>query len=480
MLEKHLVAKIDKQKIDLQESRKENRYLRRRVEELSISRDSWKDKYHVSQTKLARYLRNSRVVNSERLHLEGVKGHKFSLKVVTLSVMLYVLAGCSFRSVHKVLGCFQSEYGLLLGYLPSKTSVENWVQKLGYSEYTHSNIYLFDSDYGIIIDESMVVGQQRMMIVLGVDAVKTDEKALCFGTIRLLYIAVKASWNWEDVVKLLDNVAEKMGKKPLYVISDGGNNLTKGIKAASLKRLADVGHQIAKCVEQTYVHQELFKAFTTAVAGVKFREIMKGTAYLLPPKQRTIARFMNLSGIVNWAANILRVFSKLSLVEQETFSFLKDFRDLIKELETVFEMTHKMQEIIKNKGVSYENIAQCTILSKQYSARIPTILTDKIAVYLKETKDKLPDAATTWHASSDVLESLFGKYKQIASPNKLNGVTPFVLSLCVYANFDAHSTEMANQIKFALENVSMSDLKVWKQSNLIDNQVVRRIKTLKK
>jgi hypothetical protein len=207
---------------------------------------------------------------------------------------------------------------------------------------------------------------------------------------------------------------------------------------------------------------------------------MKGTAYLLPPKQRTIARFMNLSGIVDWAANILRVFGTLSLVEQETFSFLKDFRQLVKELETVFEMTHKMLKIIKNKGISYENIAQCTILGKQYGALIPTILIDKITAYLKEITDKLPDATTTWHASSDVLESLFGKYRQIASPNKLNGITPFVLSLCVYTNFGAHSTELANQIKFALENVSMSDLKVWKHENLIDNQVIRRIKTLKK
>jgi hypothetical protein len=480
MSEKHLVAKIEKQKIDLQEKRKECRTLRSRLKELLDSRNYWREKYHLSQAQLAKYERNSRVVNSEDLNLGGVKRHKYSLKVVTFCVMLYVFAGCSFRSVHKVLGCFQSEYGLLLGDLPSKTSIVNWVQKLGYSEYTDSGSYLFSGDYSVILDECMVIGQERMMIVLGVDAEKRDEKALCFGTVRLLYIAVRASWNWVDVVNLLDKVAEKMGKTPVSVICDGGGNLTKGIKAASLKRIPDVGHQIAKYVEHTYAQQEHFKAFTTAVASVKFREIMKGTAYLLPPKQRTIARFMNLSGIVNWAADILRVFSTLSTEEQKTFVFLKDFKSLIKELETVFEMTHKMLKIIKNKGISYENIAQCVILNTQYSSQVPSKLTNKITVYLKEMKAQLPDATTIWHASSDVLESLFGKYKQIASPNKLNGITPFVLSLCVYTNFEPHSKEMANQIKFALENVSMADLKVWKQENLIDNQVVRRIKTLKK
>ena len=480
MSEKHLVAKIDKQKIDLQETRKECRYLRQRVEELSNSRDSWKGKYQAAQAKVVEYERNSRVVNSSAPALSGVKGHKYNLKVITFCLMLYVFAGCSFRCVHKVLGCLQTEYGLFEGDLPSKSSVGNWIQKLGYSEYTQSGFDFFKGDYAAIIDESMVVGQQRMMIVLGVDAVKSDEKALNFGTVRLLYIAVKPSWNYKDVAELMDKVAEKMGKAPLYVICDGGGSLTKGLKVAVLKRIPDVGHQIAKCVEHIYADQEHFKAFTAAVAAVKFREVMKETSYLLPPKQRTIARFMNLSGIVTWATNILRVFGTLSTKEQETFSFLKDFKQLIKELDNVFEMTNKMLKIIKNKGISYENIAQCTILGEQYSAKIPILLTNKINTYFKEVKEKLPDATTIWHASSDVLESLFGKYKQIASPNKLNGITPFVLSLCVYTNFDAHSKDMADQIKFALENVFMADLKEWKQDNLIDNQVVRRVKTLKK
>jgi hypothetical protein len=225
------------------------------VKASSENRDMWKAKCLLAQSKLVKFERTSRVVNSEQLDLSGIKGHKFTLKVVTFCVMLYVFGGCIFRSVHKVLGCFQSEYGLFLGDLPSKASIENLVQKLGYSEYTHSGNYLFEGDYVIIIDESMVVGQQLMMFVLGVDAVKLNEKALCFGTVRLLYIAVRPLWNWEDVVKLLDKVAEKMGKKPVYVISDGGNNLTKGIKEAELKRIPDVGHQIAKYVEQTYAHQ---------------------------------------------------------------------------------------------------------------------------------------------------------------------------------------------------------------------------------
>jgi hypothetical protein len=48
---------------------------------------------------------------------------------------------------------------------------------------------------------------------------------------------------------------------------------------------------------------------------------MRPCAYLLPPKQRTIARFMNFSGVVDWASNMLRVFSQLQENEQVFFVF---------------------------------------------------------------------------------------------------------------------------------------------------------------
>lgn len=153
MLEKHLVAKIAEQKLELSEIRKESRYLRHRTKELSDSRDLWKEKYNFSQAKLVQYERKSRVINSVEDDLKGVKGHKYSLKVITFSVMLHIFAGCSFRSVHKVLGCLKTEYGLFIGDYPSKSSVENWVQKLGYSEYTQIGSDTFKGNYAVIIDE---------------------------------------------------------------------------------------------------------------------------------------------------------------------------------------------------------------------------------------------------------------------------------------------------------------------------------------
>jgi hypothetical protein len=52
-----------------------------------------------------------------------------------------------------------------------------------------------------------------------------------------------------------------------------------------------------------------------------------------------------------------------------------------------------------------------------------------VTQYLKEESEKLPSTKTCWHASSDVIESIFGVYKDRKSPNHLHGVTPFIFFL---------------------------------------------------
>ena len=98
--------------------------------------------------------------------------------------------------------------------------------------------------------------------------------------------------------------------------------------------------------------------------------------------------------------------------------------------------------------------------------------------YFQLEKDKLPNSETIWHASSDVIESLFGKYKSTIAANKLNGITPHVLSLCVLTHFEGQKELIHDTVRDALSDVSMSDLKTWKHQNLVDNQVVRRRVTL--
>ena len=491
MPKRHSAAKLAHFKLKCQTLSTENRYLKQRLKELSSSRALHKDKYKALQG-------SNRATKGLALRVSGQGGHdaidrhKYSSTLASLCLSLYIIAGCSFRGVSRVLGCLKSEYGVIRGAIPSKSSIENWVQKLGYYQYTHYGSDLYEDDYCLVIDECMVIGQERLMVVLGMNAQKKGCEATVMREVRLLAMAVKKSWKAEDVQDLLEQVQTKIGKKALYTICDSGNNLIKGAQLFGLTRICDVGHQIAKCVEHTYKDDEVFKAFQKDMAGLKFREVMKETAYLLPPKQRTVARFMNLSTGVAWAKQLLEAMPKLTPVEKQTFACLVTYKSLIDELTEVFEMVNTILKLLKNEGLSFKNIDKCIEICKKKAMKThqtrtkETVesclekLTQKISLYLNKERIKIPDALTIWHASSDVIESLFGKYKSCKADNPLYGVTPLILSLCVHTHWEDDKEVREQHIQNALEGVSMANLSTWKSKYLIENQVVRRKKTLKK
>jgi hypothetical protein len=487
---RQLCIKIEKIKLDLQAERKKNRKLIQRNKELEKSRNHQQSK--------VRQLRHIMKAHSKAGHGEIVSinedtskliGHKYSLSIVSLCVSLYAFGGCSFRGVRRVLVYLCLEMGIKGTQIPSKSSIENWVQKVGYYEYSHSCEDIWSS-YCLIVDESMVIGSQRMVVVLAAPSDKesnpdkgSEGGSLSLSCVRLVGIGVRASWCAQDVQEMLEKVQEKIGYKALYVMSDGGSNICKGIRDSGSVHVNDVGHAMGRYLEQTYKEHELFKAWSTAVAQVKFREVMKPSAYLLPPKQRSIARFINMSNIVRWSEKMIRILPQLNALEQKTFAFLNTHKAIIEELEQVFNMTESIMKLLKNEGLSVENGEKAKSICQKETLKVPKSLKEKIIRYLDEQVAKLPDEKTVWHVSSDVIESLFGKYKQKNATNTLNGVTPLVLSLAVYTNlgeFESDNLQLKERIKLAMESVFMNNLTQWKQGQLIENQIVKRTKLFKK
>jgi hypothetical protein len=92
---------------------------------------------------------------------------------------------------------------------------------------------------------------------------------------------------------------------------------------------------------------------------------------------------------------------------------------------------------------------------------------------------KIPTPDVRWNASSDVLESLFGVFKDRKSPNPLHGVTPFVLLLPLYARISNKKETVNFDFKQSLESVFLSEIEDWRKEKLLENQVSMRIKKLK-
>jgi hypothetical protein len=441
---------------------------------------SLKRKLNASKQK-CRLLKEKNKKKAKTITLQPIKRHKYAVFIVLLSVQLYVKTGCGLRGVVTILSILKEILGSDYMDIPCYSSIENWVKKSGLSIYKEPEKEITKDDYGMITDESMMIGSQKLLLTLGVKAEHKEGKTLAHSDAEVLGISVRSSWNGEALCEELKNISERVNRPPSYVISDNGSVMNKGIREFQSIQIKDVSHTLGMIMERVYSKDDEFNSYMKSSSQVKFREIMNPVAYLLPPKQRTVARFLNLSPIVDWSEKMLNSYNRLMPDERKTFSFIPKYASFIDELRTVLSCINAMEREFKHEGLSHQSVKNCKALMKStlFIGNERMIkMAEQIVDYLNREVKKLPDAKTCWHNSTDIIESTFGVYKAKKATNPLHGVTPFVLLIPLHTRIGKKDSVVPFDFKHSLESVFMSDIDDWKKSQLPENMVYKRIKTL--
>jgi predicted DNA binding CopG/RHH family protein len=216
MAKRPIESKIVKLDLQVKALRKENRFLKQRIKELGKSRDLQKGKFKYLQTQKAVFLDNK--ISSE----VAIKRHKYNELTVRICVSLAMISGVGRRGVVAILLCIEAELGFLKE-IPSKSSIDNWLKKVGFYRYCNYESYQYKEDYCLIVDDSMMVGSQRLLLILSMKAAKIEQGAIKFSDIHIESIVVKKTWGGESIKEELQKVKEKKGKNPLYCISDSAS-----------------------------------------------------------------------------------------------------------------------------------------------------------------------------------------------------------------------------------------------------------------
>lgn len=207
---------------------------------------------------------------------------------------MYIRMGCGFRSIVNGLELFNDFLGGALGVIPSHQTIENWLLKAGIVEYLDSCNKFRGKEYAIIIDESITVGSQKLLVILAAPA-QHGAETLKHGDVEVLAMAVSSSWKAGDVEREIIKLKDKIGSVPKYIVSDNGHNLRKGAELAGVPRHRDISHTIGLILEEEYNERTDFKEFMDTMNKKRLSYQLTAKAYLLPPKLRTISRFMNMS-----------------------------------------------------------------------------------------------------------------------------------------------------------------------------------------
>lgn len=399
-----------------------------------------------------------------------------------ICVLIYTQTGCGLRTVVSILRIFEKVLGSAFGKSPSYNTVRNWILKLGLSVYT-DDIPKKMKKFAVIIDESIMINKEKLLLVLGFE---TDhvKGPLQHKDMTVLGMKIDKSFNRTAVKNEIERVSKSCGLTPEYGISDGAHNLVGGFKDAGVVHHLDISHTLGNCMRRVYGKDTEFETLTSTLGKIRLQYHLTDKAWLLPPNMRSIARFMNLRGWVEWASGMLGCYESLEDAMKEAYAFLLPYRELVEELNVCVDAIRHVEQICKNEGLGKRTYALCKgyiirhVIGNANSRRARLGMEmikyfDKQCELLKEDKD-------IHQISSDIIESDFGIYKAKKSPNKLYGITSLVLLLPLYPKVADYSIAYKQDFKVRLANVKLKEIDLWAKENLSPNRVALQSKTLKK
>lgn len=402
--------------------RGELKHFRKRVKELTASRDSWKEKLKTKQVE-------NKLLKAQLGRLGKAKWHQYDLSLVDLCISLRLYCGCSYQSICTILLVLSRCLKLTLSRRPCANTIQNWVSKVGLYELEVSESRFSTQPVALIVDESIRLGQEKLLLILGTPWEKQNSRALGFEEVEVLYMEGSKSWTGEKISKVIKKVVATQGLELKSILSDQDGKLKKAARLLGLSHLPDISHAVATCLRRTFEKRADYKAFTKLISSYQSRCVNQDLSYLSPPKQRAKARFMNQEGIVNWAKKLLDRFEKLNDKEQAFFKQLADHKPIITVLSDALSLARKIALPLKTEGLSTKTLRQARkILESSQSSNdnqgCLAVFLKHIETYLDHYQcftDENPEISIP--VSSEIIESMFGKYKTKAHSYALTGLT---------------------------------------------------------
>lgn len=429
-------------------SQKENKRLRGRLKELACSRDLWREKYKGLRLRSAKL--------DLRLGGERARGHLYSLFVVELCVRICQYGGSSLRGCQHSLKCLLLVLGIRT-VCPSHVSVRNWVLKHGYHRWQARGAASAGAgEWALIMDESVSVGAERLLVVLGLNLSDWKfERPPRVEDMEVLHLEVRAEWKGEDVAGVLRQVGTS--HRVAQLLSDCGTNLLKASELSGYLHFSDCSHVLASTLKRHLAGREDFKAFGHLTGELRRHWTTSQYAQWRPPRLRGKSRFMNIFPLVKWAEKVLKQGTLLPEQVLQKTEWLRQNRGFVEDMGDLMRLASGIMSLLKTQGASVRSLQKAAQVIKQSASELVQAISADIKSYLQKLEAKLPGERHAFLCCSDIIETVFGKFKCRLNPQARSGITDLALIIPHFCG--KTSTE---QIRAALENVQNQQVRNWK------------------
>lgn len=288
-----------------------------------------------------------------------------------------------------------------------------------------------------LLDHTIQIGSEKILVILGcpMDQVPFGQRALQLSDLQLLALVPMEQSNGDAIERELENAALKRTGVPRLIVSDQGSDLLKGIGDYTEIRpktfhVPDIAHYGANLLKHAWNDQPRWQQFNHQLQETSAKLRQTKAAYLMPPRVRPKARFMNVDSQLCFAGRLLKHLDCAAPHAKalEHYGWLTEFRDDL----TVWKREHgfvrttielvRVDGLHAGTGPRLEK-AWGEIGPRESEVRIVTKLREYVATYQPTT------AGERFVASTEILESSFGKLKRIEGQQSQDGVTGLVLAM---------------------------------------------------
>ena len=369
-------------------------------------------------------------------------------------------AGSSLRGAAATLTTFVQQ-GWADFAVPAFSTIRSWLLRVGYHALTRS---LDKSQPWLwLVDHTIQIGSLKLLVILGcpMSQVPFGERALQLSDLQLVALVPMEKSNGDLVEIELENAARRTGV-PRQIASDSGSDLKKGIADYCELRprttwVPDVAHVGANLLEQAWSEQPHWQKFIEELQFTSSKLRQTKSAFLLAPRMRSKARFMNVSSQLRFARRVLNHLASESPCAKavEHYGWLKEYRDDL----TTWASEHKLVQVtidrVRVQGLHPGTVSELESVWGEIDTRESTV---RIAAGLRAyvTRYAPRTAGERFVASTEIVESSFGKLKRIEGQQSGDGLT--VLSLAMGAIVGVSSEP---EIRDALESTPQKQVDRW-------------------
>lgn len=457
---KHWHTELDRQTQQLRQQKKTIEFLKQQIAELKKQHDQAKQ--------------------SVNLPADPPLGtHGYGARMISLAIN--VARSVGFRGAERVLRLFFQWLGVEQ-QTPGRTSIRNWLQRLGIAELQHPPMP--QEDLVMMLDHSNQIGTEKALVALGVNASSLPEtgKPLKHADVRVLEVKPGSQWTTANMEQQYEQLADRYGT-PRAVLVDGAAELRDGAKCLKNRRsdtivLGDFKHYAANVMKSLIGKDERFQEVRGKLGTTRSAIQQTELAHLTPPSLKQKARFMNLAATIRWMTMIVWLLKNPDAKACEGISAerIQDKLGWVEQYAADIAVWQECQEVVStfltfiNEQYLFKGAADALrgMIGDSLKHDKSKDLAKRLIDFVHDAEQQLREGERL-PMSTEILESTFGLYKQLERQHSKSGFTS--LLACLPALLKPTTPEAVRE---AFQRVSVRDVTAWVKKHFRSTVASRR------